>query len=94
MRKEIWHPADYEDADIRAIQSWADYAAGVAEAPSPEQAKRALDWVINKASQTYENGFVASDQNGRVNAFIDGRRSVGQQIIKMLKLKPEKFKNE
>ena len=56
-------------------------------APSPFDVKRALDWIILRAAQTYDNGFVADDPSGRIGAYIDGRQSVGQQIVKMMKLK-------
>ena len=99
-RREPWHPALYEKADIRAMQALADYARLAVEAwdvgtmgspppaPSPFEVKRALDWVINSAAQTYDNGFVSDDPQGRIGAFIDGRQSVGQQIVKLMKLKP------
>jgi hypothetical protein len=87
-RAQVWHPADYDLADIRAIQAVREGAA------TPEQQKRALDWIVVKAAATYDNGFVADDANGRVAAFIDGRQSVGQQIVKLMKLKPEIFEGE
>jgi len=103
-KREVWHPAEYVRADVRSIQALADYAqlAVVAwdekergpapEAPSPFEVKRALDWIINNACQTYDNGFAADDPNGRVAAFIDGRQSVGQQIVKLMKIKPDTVK--
>jgi hypothetical protein len=95
---EIWHPATYTDADIRAIQSLALYAKAADDpkykhlVPGPEEVRRALDWIIHKAAQTYELTFVPNDPSGRIAAFVDGRRSVGQQITKLLTLKPEHFK--
>lgn len=100
-KREIWHPALYEIDDVRAIQRVAAYAqaaTGAAEdgqepdPPSPHDCHKALNWIINAASGTYENGFVADDPNGRIGAFIEGRRSVGQQIVKLIKLKPEALK--
>lgn len=97
-RREIWQPALYDDKDIRAIQSIALYAKAADDpkykhlVPSPEDTKRALDWIIYKAAQTYELTFVPNDPSGRIAAFIDGRRSVGLQIQKLLTLKPEHFK--
>ena len=102
-KRELWHPAEYEQADIRAIQALANYAqlAVVAwdvetmgsppAAPSPFEVKRALDWIINSVAQTYDNGFVAGDPQGRVAAFIDGRQSVGQQIVKAVKISHKIF---
>lgn len=87
-RPQVWHPADYEVADIRAIQA---LTAGTATA---DQQKRALDWIVTKAAATYDNGFVADDPHGRVAAFVDGRQFVGQQIVKLMKLKPEIFEGD
>jgi hypothetical protein len=83
--QQVWHPADYDIADIRAIQA---VTAGTA---TGEQQKRALDWIVVKAAATYDNGFVAEDTHGRIAAFVDGRQFVGQQIVKLMKLKPEIF---
>ena len=98
QKREIWQPATYNDADIRAIQALALYAKAADDpkykhlVPSPEDTRRALDWIIYKAAQTYELTFVPNDPSGRIAAFVDGRRSVGQQITKLLTLKPEHFK--
>ncbi len=95
-KREIWHPPTYEKPDVAAIQSLERYAQMADKPPlpgeqimppTPEQVRRALDWIIYRAAGTYENGFVADDSHGRIGAFIEGRRSVGQQIIKLSKLK-------
>jgi hypothetical protein len=105
-RREVWQPAQYDVADIRAIQSLAQYARLAEDAwdektmgspppaPSPFEVKRALDWIINAAAQTYDNGFAPDDASGRIAAFIDGRQSVGQQIVKLMRLKPDAFDND
>ena len=102
-RREVWHPAEWDKPDVRAIQSLAAYAqlATVAwdpktmgeppQAPSPFEVRRALDWIINHAAQTYDNGFVADDPNGRIGAFVQGRQFVGQQIVKLMRLSPKVF---
>ena len=86
--RQIWHPADYDIKDIRAIQALADGNA------SDEQQKRALDWIINKAAGTYEDPIIADDPHGRIGAFMNGRASVGRQIIKLMKLKADLFRKE
>lgn len=99
-KREIWQPADYDVKDIRAIQALALYAQAVddqeakALVPAPSDVKRALNWIIYKAAQTYELTFVPNDPSGRIAAFVDGRRSVGQQITKILTLKPERFEEK
>jgi hypothetical protein len=102
-KREVWHPADYDQPDVRAVQSVTEYARLAVEAwdettmgpapatPSPPDVKRFLDWIIYGAAQTYDNGFVADDPNGRIGAYIQGRQSVGQQIIKLMRLKPAIF---
>ena len=96
-KREIWHPAQYDVEDIRAIQALAIYAQAGDEqeakalVPAPSDVKRALDWIVLKAAQTYEQAFIPDDPNGRVAAFVDGRRSVGQQITKLMALKPDAF---
>lgn len=99
-KREVWHPAPYEKADARAVQALVSYArlAEVAwdpktmgpapEVPTPFEVKRALDWIINQAAQTYDNGFTGDDPNGRIGAFVQGRQSVGQQLVKLMRLKP------
>lgn len=100
QKREIWQPAEYDEKDIRALQSLALYAKAADDpkykhlVPGPEDVKRSLDWIIYKAAQTYELTFVPNDPSGRIAAFVDGRRSVGQQITKLLTLKPEHFKEQ
>ena len=81
---KVWHPPTYDIDDIRAIQALAQ--------SDNVMFRRALDWIINKAAATYDNGFVADDPHGRVAAFVDGRQFVGQQIVKLMKLKPDLFR--
>jgi hypothetical protein len=98
-RREVWHPPLYSDREIRAVQALAQYAQSATiktddavPPPSALDCKLALDWIINMAAATYDNGFVANDPNGRIAAFMDGRQFVGQQLVKLMKLKPELFK--
>lgn len=101
VKREIWHPAEYTRGDVRAIQALMQYARLAKEVwdveamgspppcPSEFEVARALDWIIHQACQTYDTSFAAGDENGRVGAFVEGRRSVGNQIIKLSMLKPE-----
>jgi hypothetical protein len=93
---DLWKPAKYSLPEHRAIQTLAVYAQGAETpwepgeeppVPSPLDVKLALDCIIHKLAQTYDNGFVPNDPDGRIAAFIDGRQSVGQQIVKLMKLK-------
>lgn len=100
-KREIWHPSTYTDADIRAIQSLFLYAKAADDpaykhlVPGPQDIKRALDWIIYSAGQYNENPTAATLgklDGERMAAFVDGRKSVAQQIVKLSKLKPEHFK--
>lgn len=82
-KREIWHPAPYEIPDVRAIQHLFELAK------TDHLVARALDWIIGTCSQSYDNGAMGAFACGdpHVVWFIDGRRSVGQQIVKLSKLK-------
>jgi hypothetical protein len=70
-------PPDWEVADASAIQALVD---GIAE---PDQQKRALNWIIEKAAGTYEFNFYPSDRD---TCFALGRAFVGQQIVKLMRI--------
>ena len=94
-KHEVWHPVDtYDVRDIRAIQTLALYAQEAerpsppgeeALVPSPQDVKVALDCIIHKLAQTYEEPFVAGDPCA--SAYVMGRGSVGRAIVKLMKLK-------
>lgn len=73
-----WHPAPWEKADVHAVRA---LAAGTA---SPEQQKRALDWIIHKAAGTYDMTF--RPEGDRDSCFAEGRRFVGNSLVKLLKI--------
>lgn len=76
-----WLPVEWADADVAAIQ-----ALGRGEA-NPDQQKRALDWIIQKAAGTYDISFRPGGADGeRETCFAEGRRFVGNQIVKALKI--------
>lgn len=78
-KREPWHPADWEPADVGAIK------ACIAGEARPDQQQRAMSWIINKAAMTYDQSFAGPGQSD-VMAFIEGRRSVGNQIVKLSKI--------
>jgi hypothetical protein len=92
-KHEIWHPPLYEKQDVAAIQSLERYArtAGLTPrpgedftAPSAEQIRRSLDWIIHQACGTYDEPFVPGRPD--VRDYLLGRRSVGLAIVKLTKL--------
>jgi len=81
-----YFPPAYELADIMAIKG---LAAGTA---SPDQQQRAFKWLIENACATYELSYRPTSD--RDTSFAEGRRFVGLQIVKMLKLDTSKMKRE
>jgi hypothetical protein len=77
-------PADYEPADVGAIQALHRGDA------SPEQARRALRFIIENLAGTYDLSY--RPDSDRDTAFAEGKRYVGLQLVKMthLRLKPAK----
>lgn len=75
---EPWHPAPYVDADTYAIKA---LASGVA---NEGQQKRALEWIINTLCATYDLSYRPGSD--RDTAFAEGKRHVGLQLVKQVKL--------
>lgn len=76
--------APYGKPDVAAIQALEKGDA------SPEQQKRALQWVIECGAMTYQD--VYSRDSEQDTAFMNGRRFVGLRVIKLLKLNLRAFK--
>lgn len=76
-------PPEYPVAVAYAIQALLRGEA------SPEMQKRALDWIIVHAAATYDQSF--HPDNPHLTSFAEGRRFVGNQIIKMTKLDTRKL---
>lgn len=77
-----WRPPSYEEADVVAIQALARGTANL------EQQRRALTWIIERAAGTYEMSYRPGGEDGaRDTVFAEGRRFVGNQVVKMTKLK-------
>ncbi len=73
-------PASYDETDVAAIQALLRGDA------SAYQQKRGLDWIINHASNYYDLSYRGDKTHD--SAFLEGRRFVGAQIIKLTKLTP------
>lgn len=72
---------DWEPGDGGALQALARGEA------TPDQQKRALDWIIQQGAATYQPTFVPGAPDA--SAFMEGRRFVGLQIVKLLTLNLE-----
>lgn len=70
--------APWENADAAAVQALHRGDA------SPEQQKRALDWIIQVGCSTYQPTFHPGEPDA--SAFAEGRRFPGLQIVKLLKI--------
>lgn len=70
-------PPAYELADASALQALQRGEA------TPDQQRRALDWLIKVGAGAYEFHYYPSDRD---TAFALGRAFVGQQIVKLLTL--------
>jgi hypothetical protein len=74
-----WFPAEYEKADVAAIQALAKGEANAG------QQKRALDWIIMNLCRTYDVTYFP--ESVRDSDFASGKRFIGQQITKLINLK-------
>jgi hypothetical protein len=70
--------APWELVDATALQA---LQRGEANA---DQQKRALDWIIEVGASTYQPTFHPGEPDA--SAFAEGRRFVGMQIVKLLKI--------
>ena len=86
MKNGAFKPPAYEVADITAIQQLERGEA------TPELQKRALQWIINDVCVTYDQSYRPGDPHE--TTFAEGRRFVGNTIVKMLKLNASKMRGE
>ena len=80
------NPTPYEAADITAIQQLEQGTA------TPDLQQRALKWIVECASMTYDQSYRPGDTHE--TAFAEGRRFVGNSIVKMLKLNPSTLRRK
>jgi len=83
---KAYSPSKYKAADVTAIQQLER-----GEANSDMQ-RRALNWIINEVCGTYDQSYREGDTHE--TAFAEGKRFVGNTLIKMLKLEPSKVRSQ
>jgi len=84
-----WLPADWEIADAGAIQALQRGNA------TPDQQRRALEWIVMQASGTYDEPYRPGGPEGeRDTSYALGRASVGRQIVKLSKMALSKLRGE
>lgn len=79
---EVFTPADWQVADILAVQ------ACVAGTATAAQQQRAIAWIVYAASAVDD---VEYRPDARDHAFASGRRFVGLQIRKLMALRASAF---
>lgn len=80
-KAEPWRPADYEVADVAAIQAVANGRA------SEDQQCRAMRYIIETVCGTYDASFRPDAMGGeRATAFAEGKRNVGLQLVKLVRI--------
>ena len=72
-------PKVADEAAVKAI------ARGEAD---PEQQKRAFEFIVNEACATYDMSF--HETSDRATAFCEGKRYVGNQLVKLAKRQRKK----
>lgn len=82
----IFFKAPWEPADASALQALVKGTA------TPDQQRRAIDWVIKTAAGTYNTSFMPGQPDA--TAFAEGRRFVGTEIVKLLSLNVAAFTKE
>jgi len=76
-----WLSPEYDISDVIALKA---LEAGTA---TERQQKQALKWIVEKASRYYSLGWMPGGHEGaRESDFFSGRRFVGFEIVKLLKL--------
>lgn len=79
-----WKPAEYKPADAGALK------ALVAGQATDEQQQGALKFIVEVLCRHDEMSYFPDSD--RDTAFAEGRRFVGNQIVKLLKINPETAK--
>jgi hypothetical protein len=78
-----WEPAEYDAPIVTAVQH---LIAGECE---PHLQKKFMEWLILECCDTYGMSFRPDDKGGHdAMVFAEAKRYIGNQIIKMSKLKP------
>ena len=75
-----WHPAPYTEADTAAIK------ALIAGNANDGQQQRAINWIVYTLCGTYDLSFRPGEDGERDTAFAEGKRFIGLQLVKQVKL--------
>lgn len=84
-----WSDPKIDKADVIALQQVANGTG------NPMHQKRVIEWIVNYAADTYGLSFRPEDMGGeRATAFAEGKRFVGLQVVKLLKVDPNIYTKE
>lgn len=83
-----WKPVEYDLADVTAIQA---LIRGDAE---EYQQKRAIAFIIERVCGTYDQSYHPGDDGRRDTDFSEGKRWVGNTLVKMTKLNLSSLRKE
>lgn len=87
LQSSPWLPVDYELADVDAMRA---LSLGTA---NKDQQLRAIQWILLKAADRLGMSFHPGGEEGRRNTdFMEGRRFVGNQVVKLINTDPTKIK--
>ena len=76
--RAAWLPYSVAPEDLAGVRALKAVSQGVA---TPEQQKRAMDWIVYVACQTYGDDYRT---DSRDHAYAAGRRAVGLAITSAL----------
>ena len=79
-KPKAWAPPDYTLADVYAIQAVANGGA------SPDQQKRAMDYIIRVLAGTYDMAY--RPDSARDTDFALGKQWVGQCLVFFVNINP------
>lgn len=80
LKSQPWYPTHWELADADAIQAVDQGRA------SPEQQRRAMNYIINELCGYYDLSYRPGEDGRRDTDFAEGKRFVGAQIVKLSKI--------
>jgi hypothetical protein len=86
---EPWAPPpSVTVAEVAALKAVAACNA------SPEQQKRAMDFIIERVAGTYEEVYCPGETGNRDTAYALGKRRVGTYIVSLLNADIRRFKSD
>lgn len=83
-----WLPVKYDKADVSALQA---LRRGEAD---PDQQIRALEYILETISDRNGMSWRPGPDGARETDFAEGRRFVGNQIVKLTKIPLSKLKED